>query len=220
MINVCPGCGQYRADKIPRQQEGSVVCPECDAVEPWRFRPLLLVGGASGSGKTALCRHLSLNGCGAIPLEADILWNPYYDKPEEQYQTFFNTWLRLAKNIAQCGEPIVLFGAGFGVPENIEELVERRYFSETHYLALVCEPQALAARLEARPAWRESARPSFLQAQLEFNRWLTDHGPSQKPAVTLLDTTTASVEETAAGLQAWIRSSLDPAGSARPERDA
>ena len=140
MINVCQACGVYRADQSARVQDGIVECPECGAETGWRFRPLLLVGGASGTGKSAICRHLSLNGCGGIPLEADILWNPYFDRPDERYRAFFDTWLRLAKNIAQCGEPVVLFGAGFAVPENIKCLVERRYFSRAHYLALVSEP--------------------------------------------------------------------------------
>ena len=54
----------------------------------------------------------------------------------------------MCKNIAQWGRPVVLFGAGFGVPHNIEPCVERRYFSSVEYLALVCSDASLAVRLE------------------------------------------------------------------------
>jgi hypothetical protein len=73
-------------------------------------------------------------------------------------------WLRLAKNISQVGQPMVLFGAGVGVPANLEECVERRYFAVIHYLALVCDDAVLEQRqpgrnrrsrrrLDWRPAW-------------------------------------------------------------------
>lgn len=67
----------------------------------------------------------------------------------------------MAKNISQAGRPIVLFGTGMGVPENIEPCVERRYFSEIHYLALVCDDGVLAQRLRARPAWRGAGDQAY-----------------------------------------------------------
>jgi hypothetical protein len=33
-------------------------------------------------------------------LEADILWRPEFDQPEERCRGFFETWLRLGKNIS------------------------------------------------------------------------------------------------------------------------
>ena len=57
------------------------------------------------------------------------------------------------------------------MPGNIEPCVERRYFSQIHYLALVCDDNELARRLQARPAWRGSGNPAFIDNQIRFNRW-------------------------------------------------
>ncbi len=50
-------------------------------------------------------------------------------------------WLRLARQIGQAGLPVVL--DGMTIPEQIEPLGERRYFSSVHYLALVCDDAEL-----------------------------------------------------------------------------
>ena len=111
-------------------------------------------------------------------------------------------WLRLAKNIGQAGRPVALVGAGFAVPDNLEPCIERRYFSSIHYLALVCDDAVLAARLAARPAWRDS-RGTIAQ-QLEFNRWLiADRG---EPPIERIDTTGVAERATADAVLAWIDS--------------
>ena len=104
---------------------------------------------------------------------------------------------------------MVLFGAGLAVPENIEQCVERRFFSRTHYLALVSDEDALRRRFLARPAWRKSGQPEQLQEQLDFNRWLLNEGPKQIPRVSLLDTTHAPVEESASAVKEWMESTLE-----------
>ena len=47
----------------------------------------------------------------AILLDADILWSDALNQPDQQYQPFFEQWLRLCKNINQVGRLVVLFGA-------------------------------------------------------------------------------------------------------------
>ena len=110
---------------------------------------------------------------------------------------------------------MALFGAGLAVPENIEQCVERRYFSHNHYLALVCDEDALRYRLLARPAWRKSGQPEQLQEQLDFNSWLLKEGPKQIPRVTLLDTTHAPVEDSASAVKEWTERALalEPPGT-------
>ena len=55
----------------------------------------------AGDGKTAV--HASLSGklLQGVLLDSDILWRAEYDKPEEHYRDYFETWLRLCKNISQ-----------------------------------------------------------------------------------------------------------------------
>ena len=140
-----------------------------------------------------------------IVLDSDLLWNEYWAQrvttPDGTSQ-YRDTWLRLAKNIAQGGRAVCI--AGSAVPEHYEASPERRYFSSTHYLALHCDAQVLRDRLGARPAWRRSSVAPFLDRMVEFNNWLTANAQSTTPPLTLLDTTHSSVGDTVSIVAAWI----------------
>ena len=127
MFNVCHSCGLYRADKIidPSGSGPCAICPDCGHKHPFQQLRLLIVSGASGAGKSSVCQALPGKLDHIVLLDSDILWRPEFNKPENKYRDFFETWLRMAKNISQAGRPVVLFGAGMGVPENIEPCVER-----------------------------------------------------------------------------------------------
>jgi GNAT superfamily N-acetyltransferase len=155
-------------------------------------------------GKTAVYNHLVGSLSDVVLLEADILWRSEFDRPEDNYRAFFETWLRMSKNISQGGRPVVLFGAGAGVPENVEPCVERRYFSAVHYLALTCDDAVIVERLRARPAWRKCGDPEFIGAHVKFNQWLREKAATLEPPVQLLDTTGLTIEETGMRVARWI----------------
>lgn len=203
MFNVCHNCGLYRADKIIDPSGPYAVCPECGHKHLFRRFSLLIVSGASGAGKSTVCQAMLGKLDTVILLDSDILWRPEFDKPAENYRDFFETWLRMAKNISQSGRPVVLFGAGMGVPENIEPCIERRYFSEVHYLALVCDAEILAQRLRARPAWRGTRDQAYIDGHIQFNRWFKIQVNS-RPPISLLDTTNVPLELTIAQVKTWI----------------
>ena len=203
MINVCFQCGVYRADKVVDPQGSVAMCPECGFRHDFVRLPLLVVSGASGAGKSTVCNMLVGRMTNVVVLDADILWRPEFNSPVDNYRAFFDVWLRMCKNISQSGRPVVLFGAGFGVPHNIEPRVERRYFSSVEYLALVCSDASLAQRLERRPAWRDAREPAWIEEQKRFNQWFKDYGAS-KPAIALLDTTDVEPNETAEQVRRWI----------------
>ena len=205
MFNVCDGCGALRADKRIDETTSEALCPECGHRHAFWRAPLLLVGGASGSGKSAVCRRLAGTLDEVVVLEGDILWAPHFERDP---QLFFETWLRVCKNTAQAGRPVVLFGAGTGVPSNLEPCVERRYFSTLCYLALVCDDAVLAERLRRRPAWRQSGGEAFIADHVRFNRWFRDEGATATPPVDVLDTTHETVDETSARVAGWIRARL------------
>lgn len=224
MFNVCPECGLYSVEKTVTEPVDAVAspssntppeswqaiglalaaCPHCGHNHPFLHQPLFLVGGASATGKSAILQQLTGRVEAAVLLDADLLWLQEFEKATDGNRKFFETWLRLAKNIGQSGWPVVLFGAGFAVPENIESCLERRYFSSIHYLALVCAEGELRHRLLARPAWRRSGQQQQLREQLDFNRWLQREGPNQTPPLTLLDTSHSNVEDAAGAVHEWI----------------
>jgi predicted kinase len=206
----------YRVNKIIDPAGPFAICPECGHAHPFRALPLMIVAGASGAGKSAVCNMLLGQDTGAVLLDSDILWCPAFNTPENDYRDFFEIWLRMAKNIGQSGRPVVLFGAGMGVPDKIEPCVERRYFSVVHYLALTCDDDVLAERLRARPRWRASANDAFIESQVTFNRWFRETNPTLDPPITTLDTTHVALEETAAQVMAWIDQALSRQRSAQP----
>jgi adenylate kinase family enzyme/DNA-directed RNA polymerase subunit RPC12/RpoP len=202
MINVCFQCGEYRADKLIDPSGPYAICPECGYKHLFVMSPLLIITGASATGKTTVCQSLLGHLSRTVLLDSDIIWRSEFDTPNTKYRDFFETWLRICKNISQSGQLVTLFGAGVGVPENIELCVERRYFSLVRYLALVCSDSILKDRLLSRPAWRASHDPAFITQQLIFNRWFKDY--TEQPPITVLDNSEMSVEETSQQVAAWI----------------
>ncbi len=204
MFSVCPGCGAFRPDRIVEGSDTVAVCPECGHRQPFARKSLWVVGGASGSGKSTVCLELMGRVPGAVCLDADLLWRAEFNTPADGFAEFFETWLRLAVALNQSAGPVVLFGAGFAVPANLETRVYRRYLDQIHYLALVCREDALQARLRARPAWRESGGEAFVASQIEFNRWLQTAGPDRAADYTLLETTGLSVAQTRDIVAGWV----------------
>jgi hypothetical protein len=207
MINICFQCGIYRADKIINPDGPVAICPECGYRHRFALQPLLIVSGASGAGKSTVCQTLIGRLSQVVILDSDILWRSEFNSPEDNFADFFDTWLRMCKNISQSGRPVALFGAGFGVPGNIEPRVERRYFTDVHYLALVCDDQALAERLRRRPKWRGSGEPAYIEEHQRFNQWFKSYAGAEPP-ISLLDTTDLDEGTTANKVELWINEKL------------
>lgn len=204
MFNVCPNCGEYRADKTIASEGAYAICPHCRFRHEFLRLPLFILTGASGVGKSTVCLKLSARMKEVVVLESDILWRAEFDQPATNYREYRETWLRMCKNISQAGRPVVL--CGVGEPSQFEQCVERRYFSELHYLALVCDAQMLVSRLRKRPASRGTSNEEFIQEQVVFNRWLLNNARKTEPRMTLLNTSDMTVEETVKKVERWVRS--------------
>lgn len=214
MLNVCPHCGDYQVEREiivdAEPDRGIAICGACGARLPFTRRPLFVVTGASGTGKTATCLQLMTLQSGFLSLESDILWGAIDVSEEAGVERYWNAWLRMVKNINQGPQSVILFGTL--VPETLERQPERRYIGETHYLSLVADPEVQEHRLRARPAWRKSDAPDFIDEHVRFNRWLIDHATSGKPQWDVLDTTSGTATGTADEVLAWV--------SARQDRSA
>ncbi len=206
MFNICPQCGQYNDERAIDQSGPFVTCDLCGHRQKFVHLPLLIVTGASGSGKSTNLLQLvhAMNEC--VCLDSDIMWCEEFNKPGDDFKSYRNLWLRMAKNIGQAGRPVVLFGSA--VPGQFEQCPERIYFSKIHYLAMTCEKEALLKRLRARPAWRQSGSDEFLQRMVDFNQWLVDNAERTEPPMSRLDTTHLSIEATANATRQWICSKI------------
>ena len=207
MFNVCPNCGEYRADKAIAPEGAYAICPDCRFRHKFVRLPLFILTGASGAGKSTVCLGLVAKMKEVVVMESDILWRAEFDQPETNYRDYRETWLRVCKNISQAGRPVVL--CGVGVPAQFEQCIERRYFSELHYLALICDAQILVSRLRDRPPSRASSDDECIKKQVVFNRWLLNNARKTEPRMTLLDTSALTVDETVEKVERWVRSFLN-----------
>lgn len=198
---ICPACECPTSNAEVLPEPRTLVCDRCGAVTPIEpLAPLLFVTGSSGAGKTTLYRHLVGRVREAILIDQDLLWSvsPAHDDPASDYRAFRGLTLHLAERLALNGRPVVIEGTT--VPDQIETLGERWYFSHTAYLAVVCDDQELRSRLAARPNWRSSRLDAdrMIEANNSFRTVAFD------PPMKVLDTTGRTIEDAAAELYGWI----------------
>lgn len=207
MFNVCLRCGEDRADKAIVPEGAYAICPNCRFQNEFVRLPLFILTGASGVGKSTVCLRLAAQMKDVVIMESDILWRVEFNQPETNYREYRETWLRVCKNISQAGKPVVL--CGVGEPSQFEQCIERRYFSELHYLALVCDDQIFASRLRNRPTRGGPLKDEDIKEQVVFNRWLVNNAQNTEPPMTLLDTSEISVAQTVEKVERWIRSLMN-----------
>jgi hypothetical protein len=178
--------------------DGVARCAACGSVDPHPvIRPLFVVTGASGSGKTTIFPELlsRMSGWCAV-FDADWLIDPLGRAAKDgqiDWAAFTDTWLHVAHGVAQNGLPTLLL-APF-IPEHLDNLPGRAWIGEIHSLVLDCPDAERRRRMEARPRWR--ARD--IDAQTEFGRWL------RKNLSPVIDTTRQSPSEVAETVAAWVR---------------
>ena len=134
-------------------------------MEPNKKLPLFIVSGASGVGKTTMCEILFRRETKYIVMESDILWKEEFNTPEDNYRRFRELWMTMCANISQSGLPVVLCGCG--IPEQFEVCEARKYFTDLHYLALVCDTEALETRMRKG---RGIADEGWIQSSVKIGR--------------------------------------------------
>ena len=210
MFNICPQCGEDRADKTIEPEGPHAVCPNCNYRHKFVRLPLFVLTGASGVGKTATCIALAARVNDFVPIESDILLLSFVDqlnRPATNYREYREVWLRVCKNISQAGKPVLL--CGVGLPTQFEQCVERRYFSEIFYLALVCDDELIASHLRNRAPWPGGApADERIRQEVPFNRWLKANARTTKPPMSLLDTTDLAVDRVAEEVRRWVGNCL------------
>ncbi len=88
MTNVCYNCGKYRANKTIDPSGSYAICPVCGHKHPFLQLPLLIVAGASETGKSTVCHKLLGRLTEAVLLDGDLLWRPEFNRPEQGYRAY------------------------------------------------------------------------------------------------------------------------------------
>ena len=199
MALVCRGCGDNIQPLVDVAAQ-AIRCPTCDHVEAQRIVPLWIVTGASGVGKTTVVAALrSLLPAWEI-FDTDIIH-------AADWQQHRSNWLRLAHAIAQNGRYTLLCGTM--LPQDVDRCDHRALFSQVYYLNLHCDDATRAARLLARPAWRQCHTPEFVEQHRQFAHWLLDHAATHfDPPMPTVDTTHATPQAVAEQIRDWARQPL------------
>lgn len=166
-------------------------------------RQLFLIGGASGSGKTAICRALAGKIKGVICLDGDTLWHPQVFNMENT-KPFYDLWFKLADEIASNNVAVAIFHAGLGLPDNLTEYAKDIF--EIHYLTLYCSEIKLEERLRNRLEWKNagSKAAGFINAMKGMNLKY-----KALPADINVDTSDISLEESSLQVKNWIISTIN-----------
>lgn len=201
---------------MPRVDGQEFVCELCRHREPIRRPPTLFLTGASGAGKSSMAHRLApLLSARVVVLEQDVLWVGALQDPTDDYGPFRRTWLRMVAMLNQSGRPSLLCGTV--APPEMEFRPERTLLGQTHYLALVADDDVLRKRLAARPAWRGWQDDDRVADMVRFNRWIIANAATTDPPMTLLDTTHATVEQSAQAIADWaLARCADDEGSGGP----
>lgn len=160
------------------------------------LRPLFIVTGASGSGKTAVFGPLARKLQGrCVTFDSDLLMDAAAALSGSQpidWLAFRSAWLAVAHGVAQSGMPTVLLGPF--IPAHLQELAARRWIADIHFIALDCPDELRRDRISARPRWRSHD----IDEQVEFGQWL------RRNIAKRVDTSRGTPEDTAAAVAAHI----------------
>lgn len=203
---ICAQCGGWMEQPVVEERvpkAAVALCPHCGHVNSIERFPLWFISGSSGSGKTTLTPLLRRQLPDYVVFEAEAIDYWRFRDTNGNYAPLYDQWLKVAREIAANHRPVLLLG--MATPEHLAASPWRRYFSNIHCLGLVCDEAVQAARLRARPAWRNAASPEFMQAACAFTQHLAALGQHDQPEIALVDTSTASSEKTVRQIVAWVR---------------
>ncbi len=151
MLGFCPRCDD---PTLMKPAGGSASCPACGCVDEAAVaRPLLVLAGSAGAGKSALFPVLVQRLRGqCLVFDVDWLIAPLKRSPDdrnndEYWATFRDTWLHVVHAVARNGYPTLLLAPFHrGV---LDVLPGRAWISQVHYAVLDCTDDERRARLSS-----------------------------------------------------------------------
>lgn len=146
-------------------------------------KPIFLITGASGSGKTTIIPELLKQCSEYITLDLDAIYGPL-----NEWTLIKNIWIHMAKQISLNGRTTILCGTF--MPEEYDEMDLKDYF-KPYFIGLHCDDEAREMRLQAR-GWSEE----LINDHKEFNNWILNNAATAfNPSMPLINTSSMSPYE-------------------------
>ncbi|MBE6885109.1 MAG: hypothetical protein E7487_10955 [Ruminococcaceae bacterium] len=198
MVAQCPACENTEWDK--EISGNMIICPHCG--HRWTFikKPLFILSGCSGIGKTTTAKELQKLTSDFVVLDSDLFYNIMPHDTEVDYYAQIEQIQRLSKDIMQCGKPIVWTMAG-----NLDKLsltYHSRFFSAIHVLVLVCSEDTLRLRMTAG---RKITDENWIRGSLEYNTFFKTHQQIGDTKFETRNTDGKAADEIAKTVLQWLQ---------------
>jgi hypothetical protein len=170
-------------------------CPRCGWERQLPRRPLFVLTGASGAGKTTVAESLAgrLEGCAVFDVDLTL------HVAALGWDVWRNTWLQLAHAVGMNGQATLLCGSVTAA--QVAGLPARMLVGPVHEAVLDCPDDELVRRLSARPTWRGSTK-EWIAEQVRYA------GVLRSEASRGFDTNRMGPEAVAAGVANWVHGAL------------
>ncbi len=208
---TCDACGAGR-DLAQIPAYGAVLrCPRCGDERRFARRPLLIVTGTPGSGKSTICARLAGSIPGAVLLDADVFTDQMTSvvPPNEDYAVFWRSLARVAHEISQNNLSVVFF-SGMLPQQLLANIDVLDYFESLSFLCFRCDAEVLRTRFMRRAGGEVDAHR--IEAAVDrwgrFNDVLIDAASSIKD-VHVIDAT-RSIGVVEGDVRGWILARLQP----------
>ena len=156
-------------------------------------KPLFIISGAWGIGKSTISEKLCGKGKKYIVLDGSEFCNFYHDTAY-----YRKLWSDLCYSISsQLCLPIVFYASL--TPDNLEH-IDENIFSEIHYIYIVSDEETLRNRMKSK----KNKYENWMEGSVLFNTWLINNAESTIHKMHLLDTTAMTAEEAANIVDKWI----------------
>jgi RNase adaptor protein for sRNA GlmZ degradation len=205
LFNICSQCGKLTVEPeaIIEEESYYLVCSNCGAKTKFKRYPLYLILGASGTGKTTLCRKITGKFKDYITIDVDVFLRKEFDKTDNNFIEFKNYCLNIANNLSQNGSPVLFFLQG--IPNDFENSSERKFFTKIHYLFLVCDEEELLKRLQKK--FGDSKKLTENRDQVEeiikYNRKLKEI--AEYSDIMLIDSSKNSMDNIVIQVYNWLK---------------
>lgn len=201
MIGTCVKCGNHKWDKIVK--DGKVICPECNHSWSYIAKPLFILSGCSGVGKTTTAIEIMQKQTDVVVLDADIFCGVQNATTEEDYRRRVDTLESLSRNISQSGKPVLWTMAGN--LDMIPTSYNTRFFSGIHTLVLTVDEKDLRHRMWVGRGITDSG---WIEGSVGYNEYLRTHKNLGSLEYETLDITDKTPTEAADAVIEWFKKYL------------